>query len=102
MEYEETVTSTRSTLVSQFSDAECGEPVTHQQLVIDFTPTPGVDDAEELLDKCVELWKLIDEHFKNEAVSDSEVKVRDNEIHNLMHSISCRFFSTKAKLIRRK
>ncbi|XP_049868667.1 uncharacterized protein LOC126368636 [Pectinophora gossypiella] len=43
-------------------DADNGEPFQPQHLVIDFTPIPGVDDDEEILQNCEDFWAF----FRNE------------------------------------
>lgn len=45
--------------LSDFTDAECGEPMESQHLRIDFTPVEGIDDNAELQEKCFDFWKFI-------------------------------------------
>ncbi|XP_063825237.1 uncharacterized protein LOC135074785 [Ostrinia nubilalis] len=44
---------------SDFTDADCGEPMQSQFLRLDFTPIEGVDDNPHIVKKCSDFWQFI-------------------------------------------
>lgn len=61
---------------SDFTDAECGEPMQSQFLSLDFTPINGIDDNPHLEKKCSDFWQFICSHPQLQGLMAFPVSLR--------------------------